>query len=158
MIRSTIPTDSAAVIALSVAAGLFSTDEAEVLSKVLADYFSGNLDQGHQWISDEVAGELCGVAYYAPTPFTEGTWDLLMIAVRPNSQRQGHGAALVQHVETALRSSGQRLLLVDTSGLPNYDRARAFYTKCGFEQEARIRDFYKAGEDKVVFRKALNAD
>jgi ribosomal protein S18 acetylase RimI-like enzyme len=48
--------------------------------------------------------------------------------------------------------------LVETSGLPKYDRARAFYTKCGYEEEARIRDFYTTGDDKIVFRKALNAD
>ena len=29
--------------------------------------------------------------------------------------------------------------------------------RLGFEREARIRDFYAAGEDKIVFRKALAA-
>ena len=47
--------------------------------------------------------------------------------------------------------------LVETSGLPEFERARAFYRKCGYEEEARIREFYNAGEDKIVFRKALRA-
>ncbi len=158
MIRPTTPDDSAALIALAVATGMFHANETEALEKVLADYFSGQLDDGHMWVTDDEEGEPCGVAYYAPAPFADGTWDLLMIAVRPDCQRRGRGAVLLRHVENALRASGQRVLLVDTSGLPSYDRARAFYTKCGFEEEARIRDFYKAGDDKVVFRKALNAD
>ncbi|MEM9508310.1 MAG: GNAT family N-acetyltransferase, partial [Cyanobacteria bacterium P01_E01_bin.35] len=30
-----------------------------------------------------------------------------------------------------------------------------FYRKCGYEQEAQIREFYQAGEDKIIFRKSL---
>ena len=33
---------------------------------------------------------------------------------------------------------------------------RAFYRKNGYEEEARIREFYNPGEDKIIFRKALN--
>ncbi|AFY42504.1 N-acetyltransferase [Nostoc sp. PCC 7107] len=158
MIRASTPDDAAALIAIAVAAELFPANETAELSNMLENYFSGNIGDGHLWLTDEENGEPCGVAYYAPAPFTDGTWDLLMIVVHPQYQRQGRGKALVQYVENALRASGQRILLVETSGLPSYDRARAFYTKCGFEEEARIRDFYKAGEDKVVFRKALNAE
>jgi RimJ/RimL family protein N-acetyltransferase len=54
-----------------------------------------------------------------------------------------------------LAARGERILLVETSGLPEFERTRAFYAKHGYEEEARIREFYRAGEDKVVFRKAL---
>lgn len=75
--------------------------------------------------------------------------------MRPADQRRGVGTALIGHVERELAAGGQRLLLVETSGLPAYARARAFYARCGYDQEARIRDFY--ADDKVVFRKALGA-
>lgn len=52
---------------------------------------------------------------------------------------------------------GERILLVETSSLPMFERMRAFNRKCGYNEEARIRDFYQAGEDKLVFRKALAA-
>ncbi len=88
---------------------------------------------------------------------TDGTWNLYLIAVRPDRQGQGRGGALLRHVEQALAVRGARILLVETSGLPALERTRAFYRKCGYDQEARIRDFYKAGDDKIVFRKALAA-
>jgi hypothetical protein len=44
-----------------------------------------------------------------------------------------------------------------TSGLTSFERTPAFYRKCGYEEEARVREFYEAGEDKVVFRKGLTA-
>ncbi len=47
------------------------------------------------------------------------------------------------------------MLLVET--LASFDLAQAFYRKYGYEEEARIRDFYAVGDDKVVFRKVLSA-
>lgn len=157
MIRPTTPDDAAALIALAVAAGMFSANETEVLDKMFADYFDGNIDDGHVCVTDEER-EPIGVAYYAPAPATDRTWYLTMIGVRPDYQGRGRGSALLWHVENALRASDQRVLLVETSGLPSYTRTRAFYAKCGYEEEARIRDYYAAGEDMVMFRKALNKD
>lgn len=77
-----------------------------------------------------------------------------MLAVHPRRQRQGR-AALVRHVERELSARGARILLIETSGLGSFERPRAFYRALGYDEEARIRDFYKAGDDKVVFREAL---
>jgi ribosomal protein S18 acetylase RimI-like enzyme len=40
-------------------------------------------------------------------------------------------------------------------GIPAFERPRAFYRKNGYIEEARIREFYEAGADKVVFWKHL---
>jgi GNAT superfamily N-acetyltransferase len=73
----------------------------------------------------------------------------------PDHQAGGRGTALLRHVERVLAERGERLLLVETSGLPEFERTRAFYLKNGYDEEARIREFWKAGDDKFVFRKAL---
>ena len=52
---------------------------------------------------------------------------------------------------------GQRLLLVEPSGTPQYEITHESYAKCGYEQEARVRDYWAEGDDLVVFRKALDA-
>jgi ribosomal protein L37E len=59
-------------------------------------------------------------------------------------------------VEEDLRSRRQRLLTVDTSGTREYDRARAFYAKCGYGEEARVRDYWQDSDDLVVFTKRLD--
>lgn len=97
----------------------------------------------------------CAVAYAAPERMTAGTWNLYLIAVHPDHQGRGVGTALVRHVEHALAARGSRVLLVETSGLAAFARTRAFYHANGYDEEARVREFYAAGEDKVVFRKAL---
>jgi len=55
-----------------------------------------------------------------------------------------------------LRNKDGRILIVETSGLESFGATRAFYRKNGYDEEARIRDFYNPGEDKIVFRKVLN--
>jgi ribosomal protein S18 acetylase RimI-like enzyme len=155
MIRPITPDDTAALFAVVEAIG-FEPKELEELGSMLAEYFNGNLGDEHFWITYD-DDEPVGVAYYAPERMTEGTWNLYLIAVRPDRQGQGCGTALLRYVEQTLTARGERVLLVETSGLPSFERTREFYRKCGYEEEARIRDFYKAGDDKIVYRKALAA-
>ena len=155
MIRSATPDDKKALIGIADAVGLFSPQELEELDGMLTEYFDGNLGNNHFWITYD-DGEPIGVAYYAPEPYTYGTWNLYFIAVHPNRQGEGWGGKLLQYVEETLTARGERLLLVETSGLPNFERTREFYRKHGYDQEARIREFYKAGDDKIIFRKVLN--
>ncbi len=145
------------MVDLVVAAGMFSPDDAWLVGGMLADYFETNKEGGHVCVIDDEGGPL-GVAYYQPEPAADRVWDLTMIAVRPVRQGQGRGAAMLRRVEEDLRARGGRLLLVETSSFPQYDRTRAFYVKCGYEEEARVRDYWAVGDDLVVFRKALNGD
>lgn len=77
------------------------------------------------------------------------------IAARLSRQRQGRGSTLLRQVEDDLRARGLRLLLVETSGLATFRRTRAFYQGCGYEEEARVRDYYEPGDDMILLRKAL---
>lgn len=156
MFRPATPEDTAAVVDLAVAAEMFSADDAWIVEGMLADYFETNKEHGHVCVIDDEGGPL-GVAYYQPKTAADRVWDLTMIAVRPVHQGQGRGAAMLRRVEEDLRSGGGRLLLVETSASAQYDRTRAFYAKCGYEEEARIRDYWAEGDDLVVFRKALDA-
>jgi ribosomal protein S18 acetylase RimI-like enzyme len=157
LIRPITPQDVTAIIELVVASGLFAPDDTYILEKMMTDYFEGNINDGHQCVIDE-ADKPLGVAYYAPAKATDRSWYLTMIAVRGEHQGGGRGTILLQHVENALQKAGQRVLLVETSALPIYERTRMFYIKCGYEEEARIRDYWSAGDDMVVFRKVLNTE
>ncbi len=148
-IRPVTPDDTDALKAVIDASGLFPS---EMLDDMISGYFSGAADDF--WLTIDDGGPLA-VAYYVPERMTQGTWNLLLIAVHPDHQGQGRGAALLRHIEQALAARGERLLLVETSGLPTFEGTRAFYRKCGYDEEARIRDFYQAGEDKIIFRKML---
>lgn len=156
MIRPIAPDDTTALITLAKAIGLFEPNQLEELGEMLSDYFNSGSDSDHFWLTDDDNG-LVGVAYCEMERMTDGTWNLQLIAIRPDRQRQGRGATLLHYVEQMLKMRGGRVLLVETSGLPDFERTRAFYRKCGYDEEARIRDFYKTGDDKIVYCKALSA-
>jgi RimJ/RimL family protein N-acetyltransferase len=35
-----------------------------------------------------------------------------------------------------------------------YNRTRRFYERCGYREEATLREFYSPGDDKVIYVKA----
>ncbi len=125
----------------------------DMLDDMTAGFLRQELPEDHWLTLDD--GEPVAVAYFAPERMTSGTWNLYLIAVRADRQGRGYGALLLDHIERVLAAQGVRVLIVETSGLPTYERTRAFYDRCGYEREARIRDFYQAGEDKIVFWKTL---
>ena len=150
MIRPTTKDDFNALIAVATASGLFEPDQTEMLADMLQ-----SPDENDVWFTDDDGSGPVGVAYFAPEKMTRGTWNLYLIAVHPDRQRQGRGKAILDHVQKWLAKRGERILLVETAGVDDFDYVRAFYANDGFETEARIRDFYEAGVDKVVFRKSL---
>lgn len=150
-IRPVTPDDVPALKALIDATWLFPAD---MLDDMLAPYFEQGSASSQFWLTDDEDGPVA-VAYYAPERKTEGTWNLYLIAVHPGRQGNGRGSALLHHVELVLAARGERVLLVETSGLPEFQRTREFYLGNGYVEEARIRDFYRAGEDKIIFCKDL---
>lgn len=95
------------------------------------------------------------LSYCAPEKLAIGTYNLYALGVRADGQSRGTGAAMMTFVENHLRSLGQRLLIVETSGTDAYQQSRAFYARLGYVQEAVIRDFWRDGDDKVVYAKRL---
>jgi ribosomal protein S18 acetylase RimI-like enzyme len=151
-IRPVTQNDLPALKTVIAATGLFPPD---LLDGMVSSYLSEGARDDIWLTLDE--DDPVAIAFCAPEPMTSGTWNVYLIAVHPDWQGKGHGAALMSHIEQALVMRGERVLLVETSSVPAFERTRAFYCKIGYEEEARIREFYKAGEDKLVFRKTLRA-
>jgi ribosomal protein S18 acetylase RimI-like enzyme len=154
MIRLTSQDDTTALIAVAEASGLFDPNQTDSLAQMLDKHFSDKDETQDIWLTD-YDNEPVGIAYIAPERMTEGTWNLYLIAVHPDRQKQGRGKALLGYIEQMLMERGERILLVETAGTDDFDYVRKFYRQNGYEEEARIREFYTAGVDKIVFRKAL---
>jgi len=57
--------------------------------------------------------------------------------------------------ETARR--GRKLLLVETSSQEMYGGTIQFYEKTGYQLVGKIKEYYKPGDDKLIFAKKLQA-
>jgi ribosomal protein S18 acetylase RimI-like enzyme len=156
-IRAATSADGEAIRTIAIGTGLFDEESWPDVEGIMVDSIAGNLED-HTWIVlEDDAHRVVGAAYYAPEPFSNRMWNMYFLGVLPGRQGDGTGAALVTHVEDVLRARGERVLIIETSGVESFEPTRGFYRKQGYDEEARIREFYGPGDDKVVFWKALYA-
>jgi ribosomal protein S18 acetylase RimI-like enzyme len=122
----------------------------------MTETFFNESKKSEIWLTQEINQKPIGVAYCAPEKMTEGTYNLYLIAIHKNFQGQGFGSKIMADIENKLKNQGARILIVETSGLPSFELTRKFYDKLGYHREAKIREFYQKGEDKIIFWKKLN--
>jgi ribosomal protein S18 acetylase RimI-like enzyme len=86
---------------------------------------------------------------------TAAAYDLYWLVVGEASRGRGIGAALVDDLVAVLKERGGRVIRVETSSLEGQGGARRFYEKTGFQLAGSIADFYRDGDDLLVFAKVL---
>ena len=122
---------------------------------MVCDMIAGFLQQTSEdiWFVCEEQGQIISFGFCEPERMTNGTWNLLAIGVEPSSQAKGIGTQMMDYLEDKLAAQGACVLLVETTALDEQEKTREFYRKIGYVQEARIREFFEADTDKIVFWK-----
>lgn len=88
---------------------------------------------------------------------TEGVHDLYWIAVKPDCQSKGIGKQLIEHAENYVEKNNGSWLLIETSSKDNYEKTRGFYLRNFYSIVAEIKDFYRDGDDLIIFGKYLKS-
>lgn len=154
MLRPMVKADRQPVLDLIRATGFFTPEEFKVAEELI-DIYLNQPEQRDYFIVvvENEQGRVTGYMTYGPTPLTEGTWDLYWIAVSPSDQGKGYGQQLVRWLEEEVKKRNGRLILIETSSQPKYEPTRKFYEKLGYTEVARVPDFYRPGDDRVIFGK-----
>jgi len=98
-----------------------------------------------------------GFAAYSRVPTSDHVFELDWLCVEPEYQVRGVGSALLRHVEAELKKLGARILYLETSSTDEYSDIRCFYDRRGFFNAGFIPNFWKVGDGKVIYVKALTA-
>ena len=135
--------------------GMFTEEEVEIALE-LVDTTLTRRDQ-KDYVIRVFSVEETVLGYYClgPTPGTDSTFDLYWIAVDPSAQGQGIGTALDRHAESLVRAHHGRLIIAETSSRMIYEPTRKFYLRRGYTELSRITDYYRPGDDLVVYGKYL---
>lgn len=134
--------------------GMFTAEEILVAEELIDLYL--NLPGQKDYIVDvleEDSGRVVGYATWGPAPLTDGTYDLYWIAVSPEAQGKGYGKMLLHRVEKKIEEEKGRALIIETSSQPRYESTRQFYLKQQYQEVARIADFYRANDDRIIYAK-----
>ena len=157
-IRSLLPSDRAQLIdILSQGAGFRSEEVAcaiELLDAALAPADGRRRYEARVAVADD-SGARARYACFGATPMTEAAYDLYWLVVAQDARGRGIGAGLSTAVEEELKQRGARIVRVETSSLEGQGGARRFYEKTGFRLAGAIANFYREGDDLLVFAKVL---
>jgi len=156
VIRPLTAGDREAVLGIVTRAGNFTADEIDVAMELVDEYLAEGEGSGYLTyvLTDDAAPHrVHGYVCFGPAPMTEGTFDLYWIAVDPDDQGKGFGRRLLAAAEAEVRARGGRLLLIETASQAAYAATIRFYERAGYTVTSRIADYYKVGDDKLIFAK-----
>lgn len=157
-IRPAVTGDRARIKEILISTARFTPQEVgwamELVDQSLAQ---GERSEYVTQVLEDPDDQVQGYVTFAPTPMTDGVFDLYWIAVDPHRQGQGIGQVLLRFVENEVRRRDGRMLLIETSSKRSYAPTIRFYQRAGYHEISRIKDFYRIEDDKVVFCKHLTA-
>lgn len=150
-----LPSDADDVCAIVGSSGFFSPQEIAVAVELVKEREAKGLTSGYYFLFAERAGGVAGYTCYGPIPCTAESFDIYWIAISKFLRRFGLGKALLNKTEDSIRKMGGKRVYVETSSRPQYEPTRAFYSRCGYTEAARLENFYAPDDHKVIFLKVL---
>jgi ribosomal protein S18 acetylase RimI-like enzyme len=157
LIRPFVRDDREAVLGLLQESRMFSSEELEVARELIDIWLDKPEQKDYILFTAELCGRAAGYVCFGPTPATQATYDLYWIAVSPRLQGRGIGGRLLDFAEAEIASRGGRIVIIETSSTQRYLPTQGFYQKKGYVIEARIRSFYREGDDRLIYVKRMRA-
>jgi ribosomal protein S18 acetylase RimI-like enzyme len=133
----------------------FKPPEVVVAEELIDSYLDDPSGSDYHVLVAEADSNVEGYICYGPTPLAEGTWDIYWVAVSRQKQDQGIGSALMRSAEKEIMKDQGRLVIIETSSTPLYEKTRRFHLGEGYEIVCRVPDFYTPGDDKLILQKRL---
>jgi ribosomal protein S18 acetylase RimI-like enzyme len=150
------PEDKMALLNILETIPEFSRADVLVAREVIDSYLEDFAGSGYNILVVEIDKNAAAYICYGPTPLTQGTWDIYWMATSPENQGQGIGSSLIVKAESQIIESGGRLIMIETSSRPDYEKTLRFHRYHGYEEICRIPDFYAPGDDKIILQKKLD--
>jgi GNAT superfamily N-acetyltransferase len=150
------PRDADAVEALVRSTGVFNAAEIAIARELVDECLEkGPAKSGYHFLFADGPSGLEGFVCFGPIPATDARFELYWIAVDPNAHRRGLARRLQTAAEDNSRALGAKYLIAETSTIPAYAAARAFYRSMGYEHLGDIANWHSDFDGLAVFGKRL---
>jgi GNAT superfamily N-acetyltransferase len=138
-----------------VSTGFFYDHEIEIAVELVTERLNLGQVTGYYFVFAEVDGVTSAYSCFGPITMSKTSFDLYWIATHNDFRGKGIGKKLLEETFIQARNMGCKIIIAETSGLPHYAPTRAFYDSTRFELEARLKDFYDEGDDKLFYTKRI---
>jgi GNAT superfamily N-acetyltransferase len=133
----------------------FYDHEVEVAVELVTERLSLGESTGYYFVFAEIDGVTAAYSCYGPISMSKTSFDLYWIATHNDFRGKGIGKKLLEETCLQAKKMGCSIIIAETSGLEHYSPTRAFYLNNNFELEARLKDFYDIGDDKLFYTKKI---
>ncbi|HLN20135.1 MAG TPA: GNAT family N-acetyltransferase [Bacteroidales bacterium] len=153
----TIPkkSDIQAVRDIIVSTHFFYDHEVEIAVELVEEWLKEGDSCGYHFVFCDIDGRTVAYSCFGSDVMSKTCYDLYWIATHNDLRGKGIGRKVLEETERIAKAMGCIILIAETSGLPHYEPTRAFYINTGFDLEAKIKDYYTIGDDKLFFTKRI---
>jgi GNAT superfamily N-acetyltransferase len=138
-----------------VSTGFFYDHEVEIAVELITERLNLGEVTEYYFVFADIDGVTAAYSCFGPISMSKTSFDLYWIATHNNFRGQGIGKKLLEATFAEAKKMGCKIIIAETSGLPHYAPTRAFYDSTRFELEARLKDFYDMGDDKLFYTKRI---
>jgi GNAT superfamily N-acetyltransferase len=133
----------------------FYDHEVEVATELVAERLEQGESSGYYFVFAEESGVPVAYSCFGPITMSKTCFDLYWIVTHNDYRGKGIGRKLLEETYRLAKNMGCKIIIAETSGLDHYEPTRAFYLSNNFVNEARIKNFYDEGDDKLYYTKRI---
>ena len=147
--------DIARVFEIVESTEFFYDHEVEIAVELITERLAHGESTEYYFVFAEVDGVTAAYSCFGPITMSKTSFDLYWIATHNDFRGKGIGRKLLEETCNQARNMGCSIIIAETSGLEHYAPTRAFYISNKFDLEARLKDFYTIGDDKLFYTKRI---
>ncbi|MFH2096804.1 MAG: GNAT family N-acetyltransferase [Bacteroidota bacterium] len=133
--------------------GFFYDHETEVAVELVDERLQKGEESGYHFLFAEKDGKTAAYACFGLIPCSRNSYDLYWIVVHDSFRGQGLGKMLMDKTMEVIAGMGGGNVYIETSSREKYLPTQKFYDSCNCILEARLKDFYDKGDDKLIYVK-----
>jgi GNAT superfamily N-acetyltransferase len=133
----------------------FYDHEIEIAAELVEERLKYGESTEYFFVFAELNGVTVAYTCYGPISMSKSCFDLYWIVTHNDFRGKGIGKLLLEETYNHARNMGCKIIIAETSGLEHYAPTRAFYISSNFELEAKLKDFYDMGDDKLFYTKRI---
>ncbi|MFV0626703.1 MAG: GNAT family N-acetyltransferase [Alphaproteobacteria bacterium] len=131
--------------------GFFDKKDTEINFVIAKNALQGYNKEKYRYIFAEYNGKTVAYACFGKILDADFAYELYWLSTLNEYRGLGIGKKIMNELLLHIKKLGGRKLFVKTEGTTKYLPTRQFYEKCGFRNEAILKEYYQTYDDCHIY-------